>query len=47
VTIRAEIINAAFAGPRAVFRAAGAVFGTMVGVLGFPRTHQWQARVAW
>jgi hypothetical protein len=51
VTVRAELINAfdnpAFAGPRPGFGAAGGVFGTIVGVNGFPRTLQLMARVAW
>ena len=50
LTIRAEVINVfddpALSGPRNIF-GAGAVFGTIVGVQGFPRTLQLQARVAW
>jgi trimeric autotransporter adhesin len=50
LTIRAELINAfdnpAFGGPRPGYGAPGAVFGTIIGVLGFPRTLQLQARLA-
>ena len=38
--------NPAFGGPRPGYGAPGAVFGTIIGVLGFPRTLQLQARLA-